>query len=73
MKDSQRINTLKPANVADFDTFKKRDVIAFKGENGQVIYVPKQKNIFAEAVLNNESLRTPLNECYGYTVKDKLV
>lgn len=49
-----------------FDIEAGAEFVALRGDNGSITYVPKQKNIFKEAVEKNVSLRTPVDENYDY-------
>ena len=70
MKARQQGNALVLTIPRKFNIAPDTEFVAFKGENGSITYVPKQKNIFKEAVEKNVSLRTPIDEEYTYEFEE---
>ena len=57
MKTRKQGNTIVLTVPTKFNIEENQEYVAIKGEMGSITYVPKMKNIFREALENNEDLR----------------
>jgi len=70
MKARQQGNASVLTIPAKFNVEANTELVGYKGEHGSITYIPKQENIFETAVINEDSLRTPLDEEYTYEIKE---
>ena len=57
MKTRKQGNAIVLTVATKFNIKENQEYVAIKGEMGSITYVPKMKNIFREALENNEDLR----------------
>lgn len=69
MEARQQGNALFLTIPAKFNVEANTEFLAFIGEPGSITYVPKQENVFAATAVNEESLRTPLDENYLFDIE----